>query len=113
MELLVDAVMRWASGVGCRWLTLGMAPLSGQVRSLLRVARNARVFYDFEGVRYYKAKLRPLGWSPLYLGFPKDQSGVLGVLDVLAAFAGGSVLRFGLRSVLRGRGALSRPRLMS
>lgn len=102
-ELLVDAAMRAAADDGSRYATLGIAPLSGAVSGPLRAARRwtARL-YDFEGLRAFKAKLRPNAWEPIYLSFPKTGKGALALYDTLAAFARGGLLRFGLATLLRG-----------
>lgn len=103
IELLVDAVMRWTASLGCTWLTLGLAPLSGDVPPALRFARRRlRLLYDFEGLARFKQKLRPLGAIPIYLAFPPSQGAVRSVLDALSAFSTGGMLRFGVRFVLRG-----------
>lgn len=102
-ELLADAVMRWAASEGSDWLTLGLAPLAGDVTGLLRVARTSTsLFYDFEGLRRYKAKLRPDSWSPIYLLYPPSQGVVRTFVDVLVAFSREGLLRFGIRTLLRG-----------
>jgi phosphatidylglycerol lysyltransferase len=106
-ELLVDHAMRAANeaddGGVSTMVTLGLAPLAGDVVLALRWARSAgAVFFDFEGLRAFKARLRPSRWTPIYLAFPSGQGGVRTVLDVLAAFARGRVLRFGLHTLLRG-----------
>ncbi|HEY4156829.1 MAG TPA: DUF2156 domain-containing protein, partial [Polyangiaceae bacterium] len=102
-ELLIDAVMRWASAGGCTWLTFGLAPLAGTLPPWLRfVRRHASVLYDFEGLHAYKSKFRPAAWSPIFLSYPARQSMLLSVADALAAFAQGGVLRFAWRSLLRG-----------
>ncbi|NUP10174.1 MAG: DUF2156 domain-containing protein [Polyangiaceae bacterium] len=99
-EVLVDAVMRWSAQIGGGWLTLGLAPLAGEVPTLLRIARRtATAFYDFAGLRAYKAKLRPGAWTPIHLAFPRTQSAAATVVDALAAFAGGRLMRFALRSI--------------
>lgn len=101
-ELLVDAVMSWAAADGCTWVTLGLAPLAGELNPVLRFARNGtRFLYDFEGVRAFKAKLRPKAWLPIYLSYPREQSQVASHLDVLRAFAAGNLLAFGMRTALR------------
>jgi phosphatidylglycerol lysyltransferase len=108
-ELLVDAVMRWALAAGSTWLTLGLAPLSGQVAAPLRAARKgSRFLYDFDGLRRYKAKLRPRSWSRIYLAYPTGQSWLISLLDSLVAFTQGGFLSFGLRTLLRGPIALLR-----
>jgi phosphatidylglycerol lysyltransferase len=102
-ELLVDAVMRWASATGCTWLTLGLAPLAGALPKWLRFVRRSSSFlYDFEGLRAYKAKFRPDTWSPIFLSYPARQSQFASIADALSAFAPGGFLRFGWRSLLRG-----------
>lgn len=102
-EVLVDAVMRWAREEGCTWLTLGLAPLAGTVPRPLRVARDGmRLFYDFEGLQRFKAKLRPTEWQPLYLSYPGTQGVVVTLVDVLAALATGGLWRFAARCLARG-----------
>jgi phosphatidylglycerol lysyltransferase len=102
-ELLIDGVMRWASAQGCRWLTLGLAPLSGEVSPLLRAARSSgRLLYDFNGLRSYKAKLEPEQWLPIFLSYPPGQRAWRSLLDALWAFTRTGFLGFGLRTLLRG-----------
>ena len=101
-ELLVNAVMRWASDNGCPWLTLGLAPLSGVAAPwLARARRYTRWLYDFSGLRAYKAKFRPNSWHPAYLCFPQNQHALRSIIDVLSAFAQGGFLSFGLRTLRR------------
>jgi phosphatidylglycerol lysyltransferase len=100
IELLIDAVMRWARSDECSWLTLGMAPLSGDVPLPLRAARRGlSMFYDFEGLRRFRAKLRPLEWSPLYLSYPASQGPLAATADALAAFADGRFAHFAARAM--------------
>jgi phosphatidylglycerol lysyltransferase len=88
VEALVDAVMGWAAREGCAWLTLGLAPLAGEVPLLLRVARRRLAFlYNFDGLRRFKAKLKPAEWHPIYVSFPRTQGAFFSIIDVLAAFA--------------------------
>lgn len=102
-ELLVHTVMSWATENQCSWLTLGMAPLSGALPSWLsRVRDNSRWLYDFAGLRAYKAKFAPQAWQPLYLCYPKTQTELEAIVDTLRAFASGSLLWFGLQTLLRG-----------
>ncbi len=86
-ELLIDAAAR-ALADGSDRLTLGLAPLSGIVRSAAsenedagvdvevpawiglveRLAvRHGRRFYDFAGLYAFKRKFRPDAWEPVYL----------------------------------------------
>ncbi len=102
-ETLIDSAMRWAAAAKADLLTLGLAPLAGDVPAPLRLARRAgRALFDFEGLRAFKAKLRPARWDRVFLSFPRDAGPVRAVLDVLAAFARGGLLRFGLRTLMRG-----------
>ncbi|AUX25202.1 hypothetical protein SOCEGT47_057460 [Sorangium cellulosum] len=102
-ELLVDQAMRTAAAEGCAYVTLGLAPLAGPVASGLRAARRlgARL-YDFRGLYAFKAKLRPGRWEPIDLAVPPGGHGLLAIHDVLAAFARGGLLRFGVATLLRG-----------
>lgn len=100
-ELLVDAGMRAAAAEGSRYATLGLAPLAGEVLGWLRAARRlGRGMFNFEGTRAFKAKFRPRGWDPIFLCYPPRQGSLVSVYDTLAAFAGGSLVRFGLETLL-------------
>jgi phosphatidylglycerol lysyltransferase len=103
IELLIDHAMRTAILEAPCLVTLGLAPLAGAVPRALRVARRiAGGLYDFEGLRAFKAKLRPTHWTPLYLSYPAEVGALRAISDVLGAFARGGLLRFGLRTLLRG-----------
>ena len=114
-ELLVDAAMRDAA-VDDRSVTLGLAPLSGPgLPAWLRFARAlGNPLYDFTGLRAFKDKLRPDAWEPVYLA--TRGSRLAAVYDSLRAFAGGSLARFGVRTIVtlltrahaRGRHLLAR-----
>ncbi|HEY1554634.1 MAG TPA: DUF2156 domain-containing protein [Kofleriaceae bacterium] len=108
-ELLVDAMMRATA----REVTLGLAPLAGGVARWLRFARWAGgPFYDFEGLRQFKAKLRPHEWEPVYLCAPHGASKLAALRDSLRAFAGGSLVDFATRSLFGQRAsASSSPRM--
>jgi phosphatidylglycerol lysyltransferase len=102
-ELLIDAAMTAVAAEGSTYATLGLAPLAGPVQGGLRLARAAsRSLYDFDGLRAFKAKLRPHAWEPIYLAWPAGGWGAIALYDTLAAFAHGSFTRFGLRTLLRG-----------
>lgn len=99
-EQLVDAVMRWAARRDSPFVTLGLAPLAGEVPRALRIIRAAtRRLYDFDGLHRYKAKLRPSTWTPIHLSYPETQSAVVSVIDALAAFTDGGFLRFAMRTL--------------
>jgi phosphatidylglycerol lysyltransferase len=102
-ELLIDAGMRAVAAEGSTYVTLGLAPLAGDVGTWLKLARRSTaVLYDFAGLHAFKAKLRPHGWEPIYLAYASDGSGNRALYDALAAFARGSLLRFGGATLLRG-----------
>jgi phosphatidylglycerol lysyltransferase len=106
VELLVDAVMRCTPQLGMPELTLGLAPLSGGVARWLRFAKwIGGPLYDFDGLRAFKAKLRPHAWEPVYLCTPGNRLAAL--RDSLRAFAGGSLLGFASRSLFRKRATSS------
>ena len=103
IELLVDAGMRAAAAEHIDIVTLGLAPLAGDVGPLLRSARTfGRALYDFEGLRTFKAKLSPRAWDPIFLSYPPGGSSLLAIKDTLSAFARGGLLRFGVETLLRG-----------
>jgi phosphatidylglycerol lysyltransferase len=103
VELLVDAGMRAAAADAVPYVTLGLVPLSGEVSPWLRAARRwGKSLYDFDGLRAFKAKLKPRGWDPIFLAYPRERSGFAAMFDTLTAFSRGGLLRFGLETLLRG-----------
>jgi phosphatidylglycerol lysyltransferase len=100
-ELVVDTAMRALAAEGSRYVTMGLAPLAGAV-GWLRLARDStRALYDFDGVRSFKAKLRPQAWEPIHLAYPEGGSANAALFDALAAFARGSLVRFGAETLMR------------
>lgn len=103
-EVLVDTVMRMLAAEQCRYVTLGLAPLAGEVNAVLRFTRNyTAALYNFGGVRSFKAKLRPARWEPVYLAYPEGEFGIRAMRDVLSAFAPGGLIRFGIHTLLHQR----------
>lgn len=101
IELLVDHAMRSLAAEGAEYATLGLAPLAGEVGQWLGAVRAAsRELYDFRGLYAFKAKLHPDRWEPIHLAHPTSGP-MTAVIDVLAAFSRGGLLRFGLESLLR------------
>src|SRR5262249_50187884 len=101
--------MRAAAADGVSLVTLGLAPLAGEVNPVLRSARTlGSTLYDFEGLRSFKAKLRPRQWDPIYLSCPAGASSIRAVVDTLTAFARGGVLRFGFGTLVGGRAIVFR-----
>jgi len=102
-ELLVDHAMQHLATDGVEWATLGLAPLHGPVEGWLRHVRQwSQPLFNFEGLAAFKRKLRPDRWEPIYLAWPRGVSGWRALFDGLRAFAGGSLMTFGLRTMLRG-----------
>ncbi len=107
-ELLVDLAMRTVAEEGSQYVTLGLAPLAGDVSPWLGFARAvSAALYDFDGVRRFKAKLRPDSWTTIHLAWPRDGSSNVALLDALAAFTmrprdghdRASFVRFGLETL--------------
>ncbi len=102
-ELLVDAGMRVIAEQGCRWATLGLAPLAGPVRPWLARARAwATPFFNFRGLHAFKTKLRPQAWEPIWLAHPAGTPALRALVDALSAFANGSLAGFAWRTLRRG-----------
>ena len=103
VELLIDAGMRAAATERIPYVTLGLVPLSGEIGPWLRAARRwGRTLYDFDGLRAFKAKLKPRAWDPIFLSYPHSGSGFVAMFDTLTAFSRGGLFRFGLETLLRG-----------
>lgn len=103
-EVLVDAMMRGFADEGVRYATLGLSPLTGDVSPLLAFTRDTTArLYNFGGVRAFKEKLKPQAWQPVYLAYPMRELGTLAMRDVLAAFAPGGLIRFGLNTLIHQR----------
>jgi phosphatidylglycerol lysyltransferase len=103
MDFLFIELMLWARTQGYEWFNLGMAPLAGLEQHPLAPAwhrvgnfvfRHGEHFYNFEGLRHYKAKFRPV-WEPRYLVAPGGIALPRILLDVSALIAGGIKGLFG------------------
>jgi phosphatidylglycerol lysyltransferase len=97
MDFLFVELMLWGRGQGYEWFNLGMAPLAGLEEHPLAPAwhrvgnfvfRHGEHFYNFEGLRLYKAKFQP-EWEPRYLAAPGGIALPRILLDVSALIAGG------------------------
>ncbi len=100
-EALVHEAMTDAAEEGSEFVTLGLAPLSGDAPWLRTVRALMRGFYNFEGLHAFKSKLRPDAWDPIYVAYPEGATPLWAIYDSLDAFAGGAMARFALRSVFR------------
>ncbi|MEJ1961917.1 MAG: bifunctional lysylphosphatidylglycerol flippase/synthetase MprF [Gammaproteobacteria bacterium] len=97
MDYLFTELMLWARAEGFRWFNLGMAPLAGLERHPLAPAwhrvgnfvfRHGEHFYNFDGLRRYKAKFDPV-WEPRYLVAPGGVALPRILIDVSVLIAGG------------------------
>jgi len=95
MDVLFSELFLWGRSQDYDWFNFGMAPLAGldaQAAPLARlgtfVYRHAEHFYNFEGLRRYKAKFDPR-WTPLFLASPGGMALAPVLLDVTALIAGG------------------------
>jgi phosphatidylglycerol lysyltransferase len=97
MDFLFVELLLWGRAQGYRWLNLGMAPLSGLERHPLAPAwhrvgnivfRYGEYFYNFDGLRRYKAKFNPV-WESKYLAAPGGLALPRVLLDVSVLISGG------------------------
>lgn len=108
IEAVIDFAMRSVAAEGCRFATLGLAPLSGGVGGWIGVVRDLTAsLYDFRGVHAFRAKLAPKAWDPIYLSYadssrPAAVASTRAVFDALRAFARGRLVGFGIETLLRG-----------
>lgn len=97
MDFLFTRLMEWGRDQGYRYFSLGMAPLSGLEQHPLAPAwhrvgnlvfRYGEHFYNFEGLRRYKAKFLP-EWRPKYLASPGGLALPRVLIDVSSLISGG------------------------
>ena len=97
MDYLFIELMLWGQRAGFRSFNLGMAPLSGLETHPLAPAwhrvgnfifRHGEHFYNFEGLRRYKAKFDPV-WEPRYLVARGGIALPRVLIDVSTLIAGG------------------------
>ncbi len=97
MDYLFIELMLWGQRAGFRRFNLGMAPLSGLEAHPLAPAwhrvgnfifRHGEHFYNFEGLRRYKAKFDP-EWEPRYLVARGGIALPRVLIDVSTLIAGG------------------------
>ena len=99
MDFLFVRLIEWGRERGYRWLSLGMAPLSGledrasapvwnRIAGL--VFEHGERFYNFQGLRQYKEKFDPV-WRARYIAAPGGLA-LPGILaDISAKISGGVV----------------------
>jgi phosphatidylglycerol lysyltransferase len=97
MDYLFIELMLWGRAQGYRWFNLGMAPLAGLENRALAplwhrlgsfLFRHGESFYNFEGLRRYKAKFDPV-WEPRYLASPGGMQLPRVLIDVATLISGG------------------------
>jgi phosphatidylglycerol lysyltransferase len=97
MDFLFVELMLWGRAQGHHWLNLGMAPLAGLERHPLAPAwhrvgnfvfRYGEHFYNFDGLRRYKAKFNPV-WESKYLASPGGLALPRVLLDISVLISGG------------------------
>jgi phosphatidylglycerol lysyltransferase len=108
MDYLFVQLLLWSKSQGYARFDLGMAPLSGlQHRQLAPLWTRAGAllfahgekFYNFEGLRRYKDKFKPV-WEPRYLAAPGGLALAQVLADVTVLVSGsamGAVRRQGTR----------------
>ena len=102
-EALIDAAMKYAATKGSDYVTLGLAPLAGDVsRSLHAFRERASILFDFRGLEAFKRRLRPARWDPIFIAHTENISTARAIVAVLQAFARGSFIRFGIETLMRG-----------
>ena len=82
-------------------VTWGLAPLAGAPWPMRAIGKLARGLYDFRGLRAFKARLHPSEWQRVSLVVPRGRSRAVAILDVLRAFAGGSLVTFGVGTLVK------------
>ncbi|MBC7793918.1 MAG: DUF2156 domain-containing protein [Clostridia bacterium] len=102
-EMLLDAVFDELED--SENLTLGLAPLCGTACWQRTFRWAVRPLYDFDGLFRFKQRLHPSIWRPVWIAYPPKQSPIGAIADCLRAFAGESLMRFGLRTLWRRPGA--------
>ena len=97
MDYLFVELMLWGRAQGFRWFNLGVAPLAGLGDRRLAPAwhrignfvfRHGEHFYNFDGLRRYKAKFQPV-WQARYLVSPGGLALPAVLTDVSLLIAGG------------------------
>jgi phosphatidylglycerol lysyltransferase len=97
MDFLFVELMLWGQSQGHHWLNLGMAPLAGLEQHPLAPAwhrvgnfvfRYGEHFYNFDGLRRYKAKFNPV-WESKYLASPGGLALPRVLIDISVLISGG------------------------
>lgn len=98
IEFIFLALIEHYQRAGAEELSLGMAPLAGlSTRRTARLwhhfgalmFRHGGAFYNFEGLRAFKAKFNPQ-WRPRYIALPVGVSPMVAMADVAMLISGGA-----------------------
>jgi len=110
-ELLIHSALAEAQAQGDTYVTLGLAPLADVPagpgphrlwRGTFRLcARELGYLYGFEGLVRFKRRFRPHRWSAQYVVVSPPRVGLLAMGAVLEAFAGRSLVGFGVETARR------------
>jgi phosphatidylglycerol lysyltransferase len=99
MDFLFIGLMLWGKEQGYRSIDLGMAPLSGLDNRTFAplwnrvgavVFQHGEHFYNFEGLREYKEKFKPV-WTPRYLACPGGLLALPRILVKISTLISGSI----------------------
>jgi phosphatidylglycerol lysyltransferase len=105
VELMIDAAMRVIALDGCRYATLGLAPLSRRALVepfhnplwldvvLAWLRKHGQRFYNFDGLDAFKAKLRPERWEPVFAVSNESQVSFRTLYAIASAFSGNAPIR--------------------
>jgi phosphatidylglycerol lysyltransferase len=105
VELTIDAAMRAIALDGCRYATLGLAPLSRRANVepfhnplwpdliLSWLGKHGQRFYNFDGLDAFKAKLRPSRWEPVFAVSNESRVSFRTLYAIASAFSGNAPVR--------------------
>jgi len=99
-EALIDALMRDVADSA--FVTLGLSPLSGAIRHGFVSPASSRAPFRLPVPADVPAASAPSRWERVWLLYPGSDAPLMPVIESLRAFAGGSLVRFALRSIARG-----------
>lgn len=105
VELMIDTAMRSVARDDCRYVTLGLSPLSRRAdvppvpqplwlnAVLAWVRKHGQRFYNFDGLDAFKAKLKPERWEPIYAVVNKPEVSPRDLYAIASVFSGNAPAR--------------------
>jgi phosphatidylglycerol lysyltransferase len=105
VELMMDTAIRALADDGCKYVTLGLSPLSRRatiepfdnplwLRVLLAwLRKHGQRFYNFDGLDHFKAKLGPREWEPVFAISNEPQFSGRTLYAIALAFSGNHPFR--------------------